>query len=47
MSGIDPRIVKHEINTYHDARPIRQHLRAMNPRKAPVIDYANLLECNT
>ena len=37
MSGIDPRIVEHEIKTYMDARPVRQCLRAMNPRKAPTI----------
>ena len=26
MPGIDPRIVKHEIKTYPDARPVRQKL---------------------
>ena len=31
--GIDPRIVEHEIKTYLDAKPIRQCLHAMNPRK--------------
>ena len=37
MSGIDPRIVEHEIDTYLDAKPVWQHLRAVNPRKAPTI----------
>ena len=37
MSGIDPRIVKHEIKTYPDAKPVRKHLRVVNPRKAPDI----------
>jgi hypothetical protein len=37
MSGIDPRIFEHEIRTYLDDKPIRQHLRAVNPRKAPAI----------
>ena len=37
MLGIDPRIVEHEINTYPNAKPIRQRLCAVNPRKAPAI----------
>jgi hypothetical protein len=37
MSGIDPSIVEHEIKTYLDARPVRQCLRVVNPRKAPTI----------
>ena len=37
MSGIDPCIVEHEIKTYLNAKPVRQHLRAVNPRKAPAI----------
>jgi hypothetical protein len=37
MSGIDPRIVEHKIKTYPDAKPVRQCLRAANPRKAPTI----------
>ena len=37
MLGIDPRIVEHEIKTYPNANPIRQRLRAVNPRKAPAI----------
>jgi hypothetical protein len=35
MSGIDPHIVEHEIKTYPDAKPVRQRLRVVNPRKAP------------
>ena len=37
MLGIDPHIVEHEIKTYPNAKPIRQRLRALNPRKAPAI----------
>ena len=37
MPGIDPRIVEHEIKTYPNAKPIRQCLRVVNPRKAPTI----------
>ena len=37
MLGIDPRIIEHEIKTYLDAKPVRQRLRAVNPRKAPAI----------
>ena len=37
MPGIDPRIVEHEIRTYPDAKPVRQRLRVVNPRKAPAI----------
>jgi hypothetical protein len=37
MTGIDPRIVEHEIRTYLDAKLVRKHLRAVNPRKAPAI----------
>ena len=37
MSGIDPHIVEHEIKTYPNAKPLRQHLHAVNPRKAPSI----------
>ena len=37
MPGIDPRIIEHEIKTYPNAKPIRQCLRAVNPRKAPAI----------
>jgi hypothetical protein len=35
--GIDSRIVEHEIKTYPNHKPIRQHLRVVNPRKAPAI----------
>jgi hypothetical protein len=35
MSGIDPCILEHEIRTYADVKPVRQRLRAVNPRKAP------------
>ena len=37
MPGIDPRIIEHEIKTYPNAKPVRQCLRAVNPRKAPTI----------
>ena len=46
MLGIDPQIVKHEIKTYLDAKPVRQSLCAMNPRKSPAIkaDIEKLLK---
>jgi hypothetical protein len=37
MPGIDPKIVEHEITTYPDAKPVRQKLRPVNPRKAAAI----------
>ena len=37
IPGIDPHIVEHEIKKYSNAKPVRQCLRAVNPRKAPVI----------
>ena len=37
MPGIDPSIVEHEIQTYPDARPIRQKLRPVNPCKVAVV----------
>jgi hypothetical protein len=37
MSGIDPEIVIHEIKTYPDAKPIRQRLHPVHPRKAAAI----------
>ena len=37
MSGINPRIVGHEIRTYPDVKPIRQRLISVNPRKALAI----------
>jgi hypothetical protein len=45
MSRINPSIVENEIKSYPDARPIRQHLRVVNPRKAPAIkaEVENLL----
>ena len=37
MSGIDPSIVVHEIKTYPSAKPVKQKLRQVNPRKAASI----------
>jgi hypothetical protein len=37
MPGIDPKIVEHEITTYLDAKPVRQKLHPINPRKAAAI----------
>jgi hypothetical protein len=37
IPGIDPKIVEHEITTYPDAKPIRQKLHPVNPRKEAVI----------
>jgi hypothetical protein len=37
MLGIDPEIVIHEIKTYPDTKPVRQHLRPVHPRKAAAI----------
>jgi hypothetical protein len=37
MPGIDPAIVVHEIKTYPDAKPVRQRLRQIHPRKAAAI----------
>ena len=37
MPGIDPHIVLHDIKTYPNAKPVRQRLHAVNPRKAPAI----------
>jgi hypothetical protein len=34
---VNPRIVEHKIKNYLDAKPVRQCLRAVNPRKAPTI----------
>ena len=46
MPGIVPRIFEQEIKTYLDAKPVRQRLCAMNPRKAPAIkvEIENLLK---
>jgi hypothetical protein len=37
MPGIDPCIVEHDITNYLYAKPVRQRLRVVNPRKAPAI----------
>jgi hypothetical protein len=37
MPGINPCIVEHDIRTYPDDKPVRQCIRAINPRKAPAI----------
>jgi hypothetical protein len=37
MLGRNPRIVRHEIKNYLDAKPVRKRPRAVNPRKAPTI----------
>ena len=37
MLGIDQSIVIHEIKTYPDARPLRQKLRPVHPRKTAAI----------
>ena len=48
MLGIDPCIVKHEIKTYPNAKPVQKRLHAMNPRKAPAIkvEIEKLLKAN-
>ena len=37
MPRIDPSIVEHEIQTYPDAKPVRQKLRPINPRKVAAV----------
>ena len=37
MPGIDPSIVQHEIPTYPDAKPVRQKLHPVNPRKVAAV----------
>ena len=37
MPGIDPSIVVHEIKTYDDAKPVRQRLRLLHPKKTAAI----------
>jgi len=37
MTGIDPKIVEHEITTYLDAKPVWQKLHLVNPRKETTI----------
>ena len=46
MPGIYPSIVEHEIQTYLDARPVRQNLRPVNLRKAVVVkdEFEKLLK---
>lgn len=46
MPGIDLKIVEHEIITYPDAKPVRQKLRPVNPRKAIAIkaEFEKLLK---
>jgi hypothetical protein len=46
MPGIDPSIVVHEIKTYPGAKPVRQRLRPVHPRKAAAIklEVENLLK---
>jgi hypothetical protein len=46
MSGIDPKIVEHEITTYLDAKPVRQKLCPVNPKKATAIkvEFEKLLK---
>lgn len=46
MPGIDPSIVVHEIPTYPGAKPVRQRLRPVHPRKAAAIkaEVENLLK---
>jgi hypothetical protein len=39
MLGIDPKIVEHEITTYPDAKPVRQKLRPVNPKKEAAIKF--------
>ena len=48
MPGIDPHIIKHEIKIYPNAKPVRQHLHVVNPRKAPMIkaEIENLLNAS-
>ena len=38
MSGIDPRIVEHEITTYPDVKSVQQKLCPVNPKKAAAIN---------
>ena len=37
IPSIDPRIVVHEIKTYAGAKPVRQKLRPIHPKKAAAI----------
>jgi hypothetical protein len=49
MLGIDPTIVIHETKTYPDAKPVRQHLCLVHPRKAVAIkiEVEKLLKANS
>ena len=46
IPGIDPSIVVHEIRTYPMAKPVRQKLRQVHPRKVAAIkdELENLLK---
>jgi hypothetical protein len=37
MPGIDPSIVIHEIKTYPDAKPVRQKIHPVHPKKITAI----------
>jgi hypothetical protein len=37
MPGIDPSIIIHEIKTYPDAKPVRQKLHPVHPKKLAAI----------
>ena len=37
MPGIYPSIVEYEIRTYPDAKPVRNNLRPVNPRKVATV----------
>jgi hypothetical protein len=37
MPDIDPRIVEHEITTYHDAKSVWPNIRPVNPKKVAAI----------
>jgi hypothetical protein len=37
MTGIDPRVIKHEIRTYPDAKPIQKKIQPVNPHKEVTI----------
>jgi hypothetical protein len=48
MPGVDPKIVIHEIKTHPYAKPVRQRLRPVHPRKAVTIklEVKKLLKAN-
>ena len=37
MENLKAQVAKHEIKNYPNAKPVRQRLRAVNPRKSPAI----------